>query len=308
MSCKKRHLLFILTTLSLAAFGQQDPQFSHSMYSHMAINPGFAGSSNMINITAINRQQWVGFADNAFNTTSVSVDAAIKPFGFSSGVGLSILSDNIGFDKNLGLNLTYAARFNVGKGKLGVGISGGFINNSLDPVWIPPISGDNSIPTKKESSINLDLGFGLFYNTESMFFGVSATHLNETQRTKAIDPAHYSRNYYVSGGYRLELNPSWEFAPSVHIATDLVVSQFSFSAALHYNKKFWGGVSYRVGEAVVGMVGIELFNGLRVGYAYDYALSKIGSYNDGSHEFLLGYSFSLRKERPPQQYKSIRFL
>ncbi len=40
----------------------------------------------------------------------------------------------------------------------------------------------------------------------------------------------------------------------------------------------------------------------------DFTISEISGYNDGSHEFMLGYCFNLKKEKPPQQYKSIRFL
>jgi hypothetical protein len=88
----------------------------------------------------------------------------------------------------------------------------------------------------------------------------------------------------------------------------LVSNQLTVSSNFIYNKKFWGGVSYRVGEAAIGMVGIELFSGMRIGYAYEFSTTQISKYNNGSHEFLLGYCFTLKKERPPQQYKSIRFL
>jgi type IX secretion system PorP/SprF family membrane protein len=295
-----------------SAFGQQDPQFSQIMYNQMSVNPGFAGSSDMINATAINRIQWVGF-DGAPSTTAFSVNAPISPFGFKSGVGMTILSDNPGFNKDLGLSLSYAARIKAGKGMLGIGTSLGFINNSIDPKWnYPDITSDVAIPKEKQSSVNFDLGFGLYYNTESMYFGLSATHLNGTKMNKADRPARYTRQYYLTGGYMLNLpNPSWQFNPSVYVVSDLFLSQISLSANLKYNKKFWGGVSYRMGrlgDAITGMLGIELFNGLRIGYAYEFTMREISAYSDGSHEFMLGYSFSLKKERPPQQYKSIRFL
>ncbi|MHC1703522.1 MAG: type IX secretion system membrane protein PorP/SprF [Tenuifilaceae bacterium] len=304
-------LLFMFVIFS-AAFGQQDPQFSHNMFNHSTFNPGSAGSSNMIDANAINKIQWVGF-DGAPSTTAFNINAAISPFGVKSGVGLNILSDNPGFNKDLGLNLSYAVRFKAGKGTLGVGASGGFINNSIDPKWNYPDAGtDDVIPQDKQSSVNFDLGFGLFYNTESMYFGVSGTHLNGTKMNNSVNPAHYPRQFYLNGGYYLNLpNPSWQLNPSVYIVSDLILSQFSLSANLKYNKKFWGGVSYRIGrlgEAITGMLGIELFNGLKIGYAYEFSLREISNYNDGSHEFMLGYSFSLKKERPPQQYKSIRFL
>ncbi len=312
MRLKKFVLVLFSGLFYSTVFGQQDPQFSQVMFNQMSINPGYAGSNDMINANAINRIQWVGF-DGAPSTSSFTINSPINPFGFKSCVGLNILTDNPGFNKNLGLSFSYAARFKAGKGNLGVGPSIGFINNSIDPNWnFPNVSADKAIPQGKQSSVNFDLGFGLYYNTDNMFFGLSATHLNGTKMNKSISPSHYSRQYYLTGGYILNLpNPSWQFSPSAYVISDLVLSQFSLSANLKYNKKFWGGVSYRIGrlgEAVTGMLGIELFNGLKIGYAYEFSMREISNYNDGSHEFMLGYSFKLKKERPPQQFKSIRFL
>jgi type IX secretion system PorP/SprF family membrane protein len=310
MTIKKIIILLSTFMLTYSALGQQDPQFSQNMFNQMTINPGYAGSHDMVCATALNKLQWVGFGEGSPSTTAVNINAAIAPFGFKSGVGLDIISDNIGFNKDLGLNITYAARFKVDQGMLGVGLSGGFMNNSIDPKWkFPNSTPDATIPLAKESSINFDLGFGLFYNTEAMYVGLSATHLNETKINKATNPAHYTRHYYLTGGYLLNLpNPAWQLNPSIFVATDLVDKQFTLNTNVVYNKKFWGGVSYRIGEAITGMVGVELFNGLKIGYAYDFTLGKISKYNDGSHEFMLGYCFSLKKEKPPQQYKSIRFL
>jgi len=51
-----------------------------------------------------------------------------------------------------------------------------------------------------------------------------------------------------------------------------------------------------------------LFNGVRIGYSYDFTVSQIGKYSDGSHELTIGYCFDLSLDKSPQKYKSIRFL
>lgn len=301
-----------LITVSPVASGQQDPQFSQILFNPMTINPGYAGSLNKIGVGVLSRLQWVGFGEGAPLTNTVSINAPISPFGFNSGVGLSILNDRYGFNSDLGINLAYAARFKIKliNGNLGFGVGAGFINNSLDPKWNYPVGGsDDAIPDKKESAINFDLSAGIYYNTEYMFFGVSALHLNQAKITKVALPARYTRQYYLTGGYIVNLpNPSWQFEPSVMVHTDLKMSNLSVNTLMRYNKKLWGGVSYRVGEAVTGLVGFELFNGIKFGYAYEFSMSRISKYNDGSHEFFLGYNFQLKKEKPPQQYKSLRFL
>lgn len=312
MLLKKPVLILVSLILLSSAYAQQDPQFSQVLFNQNTINPGAAGSSNMISSSLINRIQWVGF-DGAPRTSALNVNAAIAPFGFKSGIGVNIISDNPAFNKDLGINLSYAGRFKTGKGMLGVGIGAGFINKNLDPTWNKSGSTvDPAIPEGKETSLNLDLGAGLYFNNEEMYFGLSVAHLNGTKMNSATNEAHYKPQFYLTGGYILNMpNPSWQFNPSVYAVSDLFLSQISLSANIKYNKKFWGGVSYRMGrlgDAITGMLGIELFNGLKIGYAYEFSMREISGYNDGSHEFMLGYTFSLKKERPPQQYKSIRFL
>lgn len=302
-------LLFVLPTFF--AFGQQDPHFNQIFFNPMCVNPGYAGSQDMFSFSAINKMQWVGFGDGAPMSTTVSINLPIAPFGFKSGVGLNVIDDRYGFNSNVGVSFSYAARFKFKLGgTLAVGVNGGIINSSIGPTWVfPSTSSDAQIPQQTASAISVDFGFGLFYNTEKMFFGISSTHLNEAKMYKNLENVKYKRQFYVIGGYIVDLpNNAWQFEPSVIIGTDIATSRFSINSILKYNKKFWGGVSYRIGEAVVGMVGFELFNGLKIGYAYEFSTGKINSYNGGSHEFMLGYNFALKREKPPQQYKSLRFL
>jgi len=56
------------------------------------------------------------------------------------------------------------------------------------------------------------------------------------------------------------------------------------------------------------MVGFELFNGIRIGYAYDFPMSDVRKSTTGSHEFMVSYSFDISLGRSPMKYKSIRFL
>jgi hypothetical protein len=75
-----------------------------------------------------------------------------------------------------------------------------------------------------------------------------------------------------------------------------------------YNKKFWGGVTYRTLNSMDVNLGIELFNGIKIGYAYGLNFSKLIKTNSGSHEVMIGYCFSLGVTSNPQKYRSVRFL
>jgi len=313
----KKGIITILISLGIlcAAVGQTDPVPSHFMFNHMLFNPGSAGSSGMICATAMNRQQWVGF-EGAPATTVFHINAAVSPFKIRSGIGLSIVNDKTGFDNDNSIALSYAYIMDLGPGKLGAGINLGILNKAIDPSWkiptgdifVPP-SGDPLIPENKESYITFDMGLGLYYSTSDYYAGISVTHLNEPKIKYTKGTPYLPRQYYATTGYYLTLpNPSFELIPSLFVFSDGRIVQFTVNTMVRYNKKVWGGVSYRAGDSLVGILGIELYNGVRIGYAYDFPLTDIRKSTSGSHEFLVNYCFDLSLGRSSMRYKSIRFL
>ncbi|HEX2921127.1 MAG TPA: type IX secretion system membrane protein PorP/SprF [Bacteroidales bacterium] len=312
---KKLSFAFLLLVLLQPVFSQQDPLASHYMFNTMTYNPGFAGTSGMVCATALNRQQWVGFS-GAPSTILFNVAAPVSPFGVESGVGLTVESDNAGFGKDIQLAGSYSYLLDLGPGVMGIGISAGLYNTTIAATWfipggeghVPP-AGDPSIPENKESFVAFDAGLGVYYRTEKYYAGLSVTHLTEPKIKFSKGTPYISRHYYLTAGYILPLpNPSLELLPSFFAFSDGKVLQANVTAMVRYNKKVWGGVSYRAGDAIIGMVGLELFNGIRLGYAYDFTVSEITKSSSGSHEFMVNYCFDLSLGKSPMKYKSIRFL
>ncbi|MCX6253530.1 MAG: type IX secretion system membrane protein PorP/SprF [Bacteroidia bacterium] len=313
---KKPNITFLFLVLLLQpVLSQQDPLSSHYMFNTLTYNPGVAGTSGMICATALNRQQWVGFK-GAPSTTVFNISAPLTLFNIKSGVGLLIESDNIGFDKDINLSAAYSYLMDLGQGKLGIGINLGMLNKTLAPTWqIPsgdehtPVSGDPLIPENKESFVAFDAGLGLYYKADKYYAALSVTHINQPKIKYSKGLTYVSRHYYLTAGYTLQLpNPSLELIPSVFAYSDGKVAQFTVTSLVRYNKKVWGGVSYRAGDALIGIIGFELYNGIRLGYAYDFTISDIRKNSSGSHEFMVNYCFDLSLGKSPMKYKSIRFL
>lgn len=306
---------FFLIITIMTGFSQQDPLSSHYMFNTLTYNPGVTGISGMICATALNRQQWSGF-EGAPATTIFNISSPLPFFNGNNGVGLIIESDNIGFDKDINLSAAYSYHLDVGTGKLGIGISLGMLNKKLEPSWkIPvgdihtPASGDPLIPENKESYIAFDAGLGLYYKADNYYAALSVTHINQPKIKYTKGTPYISRHYYLTAGYTLQLrNPSLELIPSVLAFSDGKIMQFTVNSLLRYNKKLWGGISYRAGDAIIGMIGLELHNGLRLGYAYDFTVSDMSKNNSGSHEFMVNYCFDMNFGKSPMKYKSIRFL
>jgi len=313
---KKLNIAFLfLVVLLQPVLSQQDPLSSQYMFNTLTYNPGVAGTSGMICATVLNREQWIGFK-GAPSTTVFNISAPVSPFSIKSGIGLLVESDNIGFDKDINVSASYSYLMDLGTGKLGIGLSLGMLNKTLSPTWqIPsgdahtPVSGDPLIPENKESVIAFDAGFGLYYKADKYYASLSVTHINQPKIKFTKGEPYISRHYYLTGGYTFQLpNPSLEFIPSLFAFSDGKVAQVSITSLVRYNKKVWGGVSYRAGDALIGIVGLELFNGIRLGYSYDFTISDIRKNSGGSHEFMINYCFDLSLGKSPMKYKSIRFL
>lgn len=307
--------LYILFVLNLTAIGQIDPQYTNYMFYKMGFNPATAGINDAINGFAVNRFQWEGMK-GAPKTLSLSVDAPVNLFGASSGLGLNITSDQWGFANSTVFNINYAFRTELSIGTLSLGISAGAYHQSVngdwevpdDPRFTPPPS-DIGIPQGEASQVVLDAGAGVYLSTNSYYLGLSSTHLNEaTIEFDETARSYLSRHYYLTGGYNIQMaDPLFEVRPSFLFKSDIATWQLDVNTNIVYNDKYWGGLSYRVQDAIALLLGLELTSGLRIGYSFDLVTSAIGYYGFASHEIFVSYSVNLERNRS-QKYKSIRYL
>jgi len=309
--------LFFIFTVYLSALGQQDPQYTNNMFFKLGVNPGFAGSEDAISGTILNRYQWTGWK-NAPKTLVFSADAAVDVFGKPAGIGLNVISDELGPEKNVLVNVAFAWRTTLSMGELGIGIGLGMFNKSLNGDWsIPeddlgiytPPGSDPAITVGEVSQVAFDAGVGVYLKGNRYYAGASVTHVNQPSiRFSDLASTYLARHYYLMGGYNIKLaDPLFELRPSFLLKSDLAGWQVDLNTNLVYDDRLWGGISYRTQDAVALLFGAELFNGLRVGYSFDLVTSAIGRYGYGSHELFLSYSVDVEKNRS-KKYKSVRFL
>ena len=308
-------LYWVIVIISIfVTKAQQDPQFSLNRFNQLTVNPGFAGSSGLINFSILNRYQWVGFP-GAPVTTVFNTDASVHLIGNNDGIGLSVVNDEIGFEKNISVGLNYSWRAQVGNGSLGSGISVGLMNKNIN-LDMTGIDGsdlinlsDPALPQGEAGGVLTDLGIGLFYQNKNYELALSVRHLNQPVLSFG-ESGRYSirRHYYMGGSYTLQMaNERLEALPSFFFKTDATTWQADINMIVQYDKRLWGGVGYRIGDAIIITAGAELFNGIKFGYSYDMSISSLSRYNAGSHEFFLAYSILLYKKRS-HMYKSVRFL
>jgi type IX secretion system PorP/SprF family membrane protein len=165
---------------------------------------------------------------------------------------------------------------------------------------------DPSIDYAKVSGSALDLGAGVYYNTQDVYIGISSAHLTEPT-IEWSDGKDYNmeRHYFLIAGYTHDLNPMLLLHPSIYLKSDGATSQLDINTSLIYNNKMWGGVSYRLDEGLVFLTGLNVNEDLKLGLAYDVVLNQIGN---NSIEVMLGYNFKVNYNKAISKYKNPRFL
>ncbi len=319
MAQKQKKWVFLLSLLlvSIAMNAQFDAQFNQYWYDHTVENPAAVGERQMMQVSLLQRNQWIGIK-NAPITTLLSVNAPFKmrKHNAAHGVGLQFKSDVLGIFANQYITAEYAYKFQLGKGVFSVGTNVGAVNIICygDSVRLVEseyhTANDPAIPTGKKSGVGFDLGLGLWYSGENWHAGLSATHLPKIKIHLGENTIfRISPMYMASGGYDFKLkSPDYRIKTSALVSTDLRTWDFHATALLSYQEKYWGGLSGR--RNGLGVVfGTNFFKGLTLGYTYELPLgNRMLRFTSGSHEVYVGYEFNFMGGRGDQSYKSVRYL
>ena len=305
---KTRLALFAMLCTS-AIWAQQDVQFTQFANNKIFYNPGVIGSGDAICLSAAHRSQWVGF-ENAPTTQNFSANVPLDIIG--GGLSVNFTNDMIGFFQDITAGVGYGYQASLAGGTLGLGVRVDFRNkNVTSGVWAPPQTmNDPSLVQLGATSMATDLSFGTYYQRDNWYAGLSSTRLLETKDILTANGGSGNaqirgqRHYYLMGGYDIDLQNGFVLQPAMMVKTDLVTTQFDLNAAATYNNQIWGGVTYRVYDALSVMAGYQITKDLRATYSYDLTTSSFRNSSSGSHEIMMSYCFTI--EIPPKEKGSYR--
>lgn len=301
------------------AFAQQEPHFTQYMFNRLSYNPAYAGSNGAMCATVFYRNQWMGLSLSDPNgqstgassgeTMNISFDMPVR--FLHGGIGATIISDKIGFWNNIHAKIDYAFRIQLPTGNLAIGVEAQLFNASLDATKLIGAdqfnendeigqTNDPLILQSETDDMLFDFGAGIYYQIPGkLYLGFATSKLMQTQS----DKLHWNnrRFYYVLAGYEWALPnyPSIRILPSALMKTDFSsASAYQIDATLlaEYEHRFWGGLSYRVQDAVMILAGFS-FKDFKVGMSYDIPTSRISTQASGSFEVFARYCFKI--ENPP---------
>ncbi|MDY0334559.1 MAG: type IX secretion system membrane protein PorP/SprF [Bacteroidales bacterium] len=311
---KRLFIILMCTSLVLPLAAQQLPQYTQYMFNKLVINPGYAGAGNGICVSGTIRQQWVGFKGSKDDGSSInlgpetyliSIHAPIK--ALRGGIGATIQQDKIGPFNDIYFNVMYAYQTTLGAGDLGIGAQLNILNKTINFGDFQDAGSDPVLGNGEETDMYFDAGIGLYYRVpDNYYVGISVTNLLQSKKDVGT---HFNmrREIDLMAGYEFEFPnlPAIDILPSVLIKAASGSIQYDLTALLRYQRKFWGGVSWRYQDAVALIVGFDYKN-FNIGYSYDFNTSAIGT--TGSHEIRASYCFKIEVDKVKKIYRNTRFL
>ncbi|MDE3742203.1 type IX secretion system membrane protein PorP/SprF [Maribacter polysaccharolyticus] len=293
----------VLFLVFINSYGQQEPQYTQYNYNTMTVNPGYTGSRGHLTITSLFRNQWAGI-EGAPATLSFGLES---PVGLFDGFGISIIHDELGPSQETFIDGNYAHHLILNRNgdRLALGIKAGMKFLSLD--WSKGRYREPEAAFNKNinSEILPALGAGLFYYTNRFYLGASTPnllngkHYDDVAESQASDKMHL----YFIGGYVIDLNPDLKFKPSIFVK-NVLGGAVSFDASLNFliHETLNLGVNYRLEDSLSALMGFQISTQIDMGYAYDYSINALNSYNQGTHEIFFRYQLisKVKKLKSPR--------
>lgn len=286
--------IFLLVGIKFAN-AQQKAMFTQYMFNGLVINPAYSAVDQSLNITALARQQWVGFK-GAPNTQTLSIHSPIK--SSNTSVGLILMRDQIGeVIRDNGAFATVAHRVEVSEGTyLALGVNGG-ISKYVGEYSLTGSASASSDPVfVDQNNLRGNFGMGLMLFSEKFYAGISSPffYYRDLGGESPSETA-YKPHYIMQGGYLVSLSPDIKFKPNVlvkYVSGSPV--QIDVNANFLLKETLWLGGSVRSMDSFDIIAELQVTPNIQVGYSYDFTTSKLARVEKGSHEIVLNFRIGSR--------------
>lgn len=287
----------VLCAIRVSLWAQQTPVYSQYYFNELVINPAYAGSHVQFSATSMYRNQWVNFPGSPKTYLFSAHSSFMKD---KMGLGMMVNVDNIGSYSNKMLYFSYAYFLKFPQSKLSFGLQGGFDFIGADFSKLDLQNPDLSfVPV---NAFKPNIGAGIYYRRKNFFAGFSVPMLinnkvNYADANAVASSIQQARYYFLRAGGMFPINQmkTVQFNPSI-----LLRSQEGQPLALDVNAAFIfyevcsAGVSYRTVDAFITFVELKLSEKIHVAYSYDWTVSTINAFSNGSHEFMINYRTRIR--------------
>jgi type IX secretion system PorP/SprF family membrane protein len=292
-----RKVIYILLFLICTGLGAQDVPYVHRinqyLFNGILLNPAYAGSREAMSTTIMHRTQWAGFKGSPMSQSFAAHTPTKK-----EKIALGIMVDNFSIPsvQYNSIYLNYAYRIWIKSSRLSLGLKAGgymykeklddlLLRDPVDPAFVG------------RTGIAPNFGAGAYFYNQKYFIGLSIPFFMSTSDTSRI--AFDFKKYHVilSGGYLFDFSQNFRMKPSFILDYNKFILDYQFG--LHFitlDDMLWIGGAYKSSREISAMVEVQINPKIKIGYAYDYSMTDITRFSNGSHEILLRYELMYKSK------------
>ena len=283
--------LFFTIVLGHVVMAQKEPQYTQYMYNIGSFNPAYSASVESTELLGLYRAQWIDVPGAPKN---IRFGANFPLSNEKVGIGFNAVNDELGPVTQTFLNLAYAYQVNLSDDtKLSFGLNAGGALFNIDFSQGNFQSPEPTIGGQQElNNFNPIIGAGTFLYNDNWYLGLSVPNfltdvlVNEETATFVTEEMQFN----FIGGYIFDLSERSKFKPAflVNYTSGLPVN-VNLSANFLFLNALTIGASYRINNAFSGLAGVQVSNGVFLGYAYDYNTNGLGEFSGATHEAILKF-------------------
>jgi type IX secretion system PorP/SprF family membrane protein len=333
---KKLFISLLIFTVSFNAIGQDNFYVSQYHQIGPVLNPAFTGVDNFLDIKLNYRNQWTGFTD-APSTNYFGVNGYLQketqhtykqyalrtsnPYYLDSleekgislgkqlrhGIGGNVVYDIQGPYQQISGYLNYAIHIPLSqKTKISIGVAGKLSNQRIDMeklVLYNPTNDDfyQSLIAAGGRSTFLSINPGILLYSNKFYISYAAQnimHIALSSDEVLTDDTPI--DHIIMAGVRLPLSGQVSLLPSLLLTHNQAVSnKWDAGMKVLIRERVWAGMSYRSTKTFVIMAGVYINNLVNLSYSYDYVMSELNNYTNGSHELVLGLMLFKKDTKAP---------
>ena len=306
---KKAFVVLILLNICMLTNGQ-DANYSQFYANPLYLNPGFTGTSAAPRLVVNYRNQWPQKGTTYVNY-SLSYDQYFKKMKGGLGAQFQNSTELNGLIETSSGYLFYSHHVKMNERLFfDLGLQVGMTYKKLDygrlifPDMIDQLTGitfpGNGEQPENASLLYPDFGVGALGQYDAFYFGFSLMHLTQPDESVFMgdQKGRLPMKITLHAGSRTRkwhrglLSREFTLSPNIIYQQQGAFKQINLGMYI-LEKSLAGGLWYRQNlgvqpDAVIAMIGI-MKDRFKIGYSYDYTLSKLSNYASGSHEFSLTF-------------------
>ena len=298
-----RKLLLLLSLITVITIAKaQQLHFTSQYLQHNAMyNPAAAGISNRNMIGVSYRSMWSSFPGNP-RTFMVYGDAELKKL--HAGIGAYIYRDETGPTSRTGLQLAYSYHINSrnGKNTLGLGLELRALQFAIDKGKLSGSLGNDPVLAGSSNKFGIDAGAGVYWTNTKLSVGAAVSQMIQSKLELANVPnskegGKLYRHYNFTANYKIQTGENIFLIPNAMVRViEHSPSEYDFGMKVDYMDKIWWGLNWRIKQYWSLQAGFKILQRVGLTYSYDYYVTPISVFTEGSGAHEIGLQFEFKKK------------